>query len=98
MTLTAYKQPLHYYGLHPTVWRKLRSIIGGCCDLELYNHSNRKIGTGILNRYSSHVSIPKTLSFMDISWKATIQKCQPQHDGEVAFLGPSKIPIGVNSI
>ena len=98
MTLTAYKQPLRRYGLHPTIWRKLRLVIGGCCDLDLYGRDGALVGTGLLERYSSHVSLPKDLDFRAVSWATTIHECQPQPDGEAAFLGPSLIPIGVSHI
>ena len=96
MTLTAYKQSLRPYGLHPTIWRRLRRVIGGCCDLDLYDHEGTKIGTGLLERYSSRVSLPSDLDFRAVSWATTISECKPQPDGEAAFLGPSVIPIGVN--
>ena len=98
MSLTAYKQDLKMYGLHPTIWRRLRAIIGGCCDLELYDKGGQRIGTGLLARYQSEVHIPSGLSFRSVSWQHTISECQPQPDGEAAFLGPSIIPIGVNRI
>jgi len=98
MTLTAYKQPLRRYGLHPTIWRKLRLVIGGCCDLDLFGRDGLRIGTGLLERYTSAVSIPEGMDFQAISWAATIRECKPQPDGEAAFLGPSVIPIGVSHI
>lgn len=94
MTLTAYKQQLKSYGLHPTIWRKLRRVIGGSCDLELYGRDGTMIGIGMLSRSNSIVDLPHTLPFNTVSWIATIQNCKPQPDGEAMFLGPSAIPIG----
>jgi hypothetical protein len=98
MPLTAHRQKLRRYGLHPTIWRKLRLVIGGHCDIVLYGRDSLVIGLGMLERYTSAVHLPEGMDFRAVSWATTIRECQPQPDGLAAFLGPSVIPIGVSHI
>jgi hypothetical protein len=88
------KTPQKAYGLARFVWRRLRLVSGGCCDLDLYDRRGDKIGVGFLYRYEALVGIPERLPFTEISWLRTINNVQPDPLAEAVFLGPTAIPIG----
>lgn len=91
------KQPTQEYGIMPLIWRRLRAVSGGCCDLDLYGRDGEKIGVAHLERYLPRVHIPAGMSFKAISWITTIKHVKEDPAAEAAFIGKSEIAIGQRS-
>jgi hypothetical protein len=87
------------YGLHPTIWRKIRAKVGCVNDIQAYNKDNKRLCLMRVSRYQSYISLPDNIDFKDISWENTINHLKSDPDcKQNGFLGSSVIPVGVNHI
>jgi len=62
------------YGLHPSLWRRLRKEIWGG-DINLYCDKGLLLGQGKVFRYKP--LIHTGITFSDISWTLTLQRVTP---------------------
>lgn len=85
------------YGLHPSIWRKIRQYVGGTgYSVPALDHSGKVIGSLQIYRYSSQVGV-EGCNFPEISWKSVVLWAQ-QHPDPSRLLGGSDIPIGINCL
>ena len=61
------------YGLHPTLWRKIRLNHSGLMEVGLFSKDNHYLGIGIISRYSSLINIEKNIIFKNIDFKRLIK-------------------------
>lgn len=61
------------YGLHPTIWRKIRLNHSGLIEMPLFNRKGFYLGIGIISRYKSTITISDKINFKHICFKTLIK-------------------------
>lgn len=69
------QEKTHYieYGLHPSIWRKIRKTHSGLIEIDIKSHQSEIIGKGLISRYISTIFLENTIEFKDMSIKYLLE-------------------------
>lgn len=79
------------YGLHPSLWRNLRSVNGGFVDIPVHHRKGVFLGSCQINRYGNTIYLDNHINFHSIDFKRLIESAKNTRSSKM--LEPTKINV-----
>lgn len=68
------------YGLHPSIWRRIRKNHSGLIEMPLFNKQGIFLGNGIVSRYRSTITlVSDKTNFKEICFKTLIKDTEGKY-------------------